>query len=77
MMLPDPRSLPHGLTHWVIVAQPSDRHDTWSTTARSGDEVVLIRDAVSHYAPVLIAPLSIQIRRAGVQKKFVARLLVV
>src|SRR6476661_4850259 len=54
MMLPDPRSLPHGLTHWVIVAQQSDRHNTWSTTARSGDEVVLIRDAVSHYAPVLI-----------------------
>src|SRR6266576_3836405 len=37
------------------LAQQSDRHDTWSTTARSGDEVVLIRDAVSHCAPVLIA----------------------
>jgi hypothetical protein len=34
------------------------------------DEVALIRDTISHYAPVLIAPLSIQIRRAGVQKKF-------
>jgi pimeloyl-ACP methyl ester carboxylesterase len=32
------------------------------------DEVALIRDTISHYAPVLIAPLSIQIRRAGVQK---------
>jgi hypothetical protein len=27
MMLPNPRSLPHGLTHWVIMAQQSDRHD--------------------------------------------------
>jgi hypothetical protein len=34
------------------------------------DEVALIRDTISHYAPVLIAPLSIQIRRAGVKKKF-------
>ena len=31
------------------------RHDTGSTTARSVDEVALIRDTVSHYAPVLIA----------------------
>jgi hypothetical protein len=38
------------------------------------DGVALIRDAISHYAPVLIAPLSIQIRRVGVQKKFDARL---
>ena len=35
------------------------------------DELALIRDTIRHYAPVLIAPLSIQIRRAGVQKKFV------
>jgi hypothetical protein len=42
-----------------------------STTARSADEVALIRDTISHYAPVLIAPLSIRIRRAGVQKNFV------
>jgi ABC transporter substrate binding protein len=33
------------------------------------DEVALIRDTIRHYAPVLIAPLSIQIRCAGVQKK--------
>jgi hypothetical protein len=32
-----------------------NRHDTGSTTARSGDEVALIRDTVSHYTPVLIA----------------------
>ena len=38
------------------------RHDLW-------DEVALIRDTINHYAPVLIAHLSIQIRRAGVQKK--------
>jgi hypothetical protein len=37
------------------------------------DEVVLIGDTISHYAPVLIATLSIGIRRAGVQKKFVMR----
>src|SRR5213594_4739810 len=48
-----------------------NRHDTGSTTARSVDELALIRDTIRHYAPVLIAPLSIQIRRAGVQKKFV------
>jgi hypothetical protein len=41
-----------------------------STTARSVDEVALIRDTISHYAPMLIAPLSIQIRGTGVQKKF-------
>ena len=33
------------------------------------DEVALIRDTINHYWPVFIAPLSIQIRRAGVQKK--------
>jgi transposase InsO family protein len=32
------------------------------------DEVALIRDTISHYAPVLIAPLSIQIRRARPEK---------
>jgi hypothetical protein len=32
------------------------------------DEVALIRDTISHYAPVLIAPLSIRIRPAGFQK---------
>src|SRR2546430_14293796 len=41
----------------------TNRHDTGSTTARSVDELALIRDTVSHYAPVLIA----QIRRAGVR----------
>src|SRR5438128_9713569 len=50
-----------------------NRHDTGSTTARSVDEVALIGDTISHYAPVLIAALSIGIRRAGVQKKFVRR----
>jgi hypothetical protein len=37
------------------------------------DEVALIRDTTSHYAPVLIAPLSIRIRRAGVQKSLMSR----
>jgi hypothetical protein len=36
-----------------------NRHDTGSTTARSVDEVALIRNTISHYAPVLIALLSI------------------
>jgi channel protein (hemolysin III family) len=34
------------------------------------DEIALIRDTINHYGPVFIAFLSIQIRRAGVQKKF-------
>jgi hypothetical protein len=36
-----------------------NRHDTGSTTARSVDEVALIRNTISHYAPMLIALLSI------------------
>src|SRR5439155_6187467 len=36
-----------------------NRHEIGSTTARSVDEVALIRDTISHYSPVLIAPLSI------------------
>ncbi len=39
-----------GLDHYA-----PNRHDTGSTTARSVDEVALIRDTISHYAPVLIA----------------------
>ena len=33
-----------------------NRHDTGSTTARSVCEVALIRDTISHYSDVLIAP---------------------
>src|ERR1044071_8316464 len=43
-----------GLDHYA-----PNGHDTGSTTARSVDEVALIRDTISHYAPVLIASLSI------------------
>jgi hypothetical protein len=50
-----------------------NRHDKGSTTAPSVDEVALIRDTISPYAPVLIAPLSIRIRRASVQKIWSAR----
>ena len=50
-----------------------NRHDTGSTTARSVDEIALIRDTMNHYGPVFIASLSIQIRRTGVQKKFGGR----
>src|SRR5437660_12646955 len=83
MILPDARSLPHGLAQlpeklgrsgvaasraWQgLDHNAPNRHDIGSTTARSVDELALIRDTISHYAPVLIAPLSIQIRRAGVQ----------
>src|SRR6266478_6466484 len=56
-----------GLDHYA-----PNRHDTGSTTARSVDEVALIRDTISHYAPVLIASLSIPNRRTGDQKKFEA-----
>src|SRR3954452_10856543 len=52
-----------------MVRYAPNRHDTGSTTARSVDEVALIRDTINHYGPVFIAPLSIRIRRAGVQKK--------
>jgi tRNA-splicing ligase RtcB len=37
------------------------------------DEVALIRDTINDYGPVFIAPLSIEIRRAGVQRKFGGR----
>jgi hypothetical protein len=37
-----------------------NRHDTGSTRARSVDEVALIWDTISHYAPVLIAQNSSQ-----------------
>jgi hypothetical protein len=50
------------------VARTRSGHDTGSITARSVDEVALIRHVISHYAPVLIASLSIRIRRADVQK---------
>src|SRR5206468_8572655 len=42
-----------GLDHYA-----PNRHDIGSTTARSVHEVALIQDTISHYAPVLIAPLS-------------------
>ena len=55
--------------NWIVsgvAASPSVRtgsfapnwHDSGSTTARSVDEVALIQDTLSYYAPVLIAPLS-------------------
>jgi hypothetical protein len=45
-----------------VITHPN-RHDTGSTTARSVDEVALIRDTISHYVPVLSAPLSNPSRR--------------
>jgi|GraSoiStandDraft_30_1057271.scaffolds.fasta_scaffold385297_1 hypothetical protein len=54
-----------------------NRRDTGSTSPRSVGEVALIRHTISHYSPVLIAPLSNQLPRAGVQKKKSAWRLVV
>jgi hypothetical protein len=47
--------------------------DTGSTTARSVKEVALFRETKSHYALVLVAPLSIRICRAPASRKFGAR----
>jgi hypothetical protein len=79
MTPPDARSLPHGLaqlqtgrsgvaasredwiiTHPIGMTQGRPRHDLWT-------KVALILDTIGHYAPVLIARLSIKIRRADVQ----------
>src|SRR5258706_15476709 len=76
MMLPDPRSLPHGLTHWVIVAQQSDRHDTWSTTgtiwgrscANSGRCKPLCRRAVVRGEPEFFLLARAAVGRARSQK---------
>ena len=66
-------AVPTGMGSETVLSEPIDhygpnRHDTGSTTARSVDEVAPIRDTISHYAPVLIAPLSN--RRAGVSGMF-------
>ena len=86
MILPDARSLPHGLAQlpeklgrsgvaasraWVRTGSLS----TQSARRRVDHGTICGRSCANsgHYkplAPVLIAPLSIQIRRAGVQKKF-------
>jgi hypothetical protein len=71
MMIP----LPYGLgqlpgetgsvavRHRMVVRTESlriqNRHDTGSTSPRSVGEVALIWDTISHYSPVLIAPLAI------------------
>ena len=60
-------------TRIVQTLARQNRHETGSTTARSVDEIALIRDTINHYGPVFIASLSIRIRRAGVQKKFGGR----
>jgi hypothetical protein len=43
-------------------------HDTGSTSPQSVGEVALIWDTISHYSPVLIAPLAI-FHRAGASRK--------
>src|SRR5262249_31705359 len=49
--------------HRMVVRTESlpipNRHDTGSTSPRSVGEVTLIWDTISHYSPVLIAPLAI------------------
>jgi hypothetical protein len=37
-------------------------------SARSVDEVALMRDTINQYGPTFIAPLSIEVRRPGIQK---------
>ena len=48
--------------HRMVVRTESlripNRHDTGSTSPRSVGEVALIWDTISHYLPVLIAPLA-------------------
>jgi hypothetical protein len=48
MILPDARSLPHGLAQLRRTIQGRPRHDLWT-------KLRLIRDTTNHYAPVLIA----------------------
>src|SRR6266700_7686016 len=61
---------PYGMIGGIEETSASSKPDPRLDPTRL-DELALIRDTIRHYAPVLIAPLSIQIRRAGVQKKFV------
>ena len=62
---------PYGMLGGIEETSASSKPDPRLDPTRL-DEVALIRDTISHYAPVLIAPLSIRIRRAGVQKNFAA-----
>ena len=57
---------PYGMIGGIEETSASSKPDPRLDPTRL-DEVALIRDTISHYAPVLIAPLSIRIRRAGVQ----------
>jgi hypothetical protein len=62
-------SLPYGLVldvaarhRMVVRTEPlriPNRHDTGSTSPRSVGEVAPIWNTISHYSPVLIAPLAI------------------
>src|SRR5438445_10961165 len=53
--------------HRMVVRTESlripNRHDTGSASPRSVGEVALIWDTISHYSPVLIAPLAINSSR--------------
>jgi hypothetical protein len=74
--------LPHGLARLPeklgrVAQQVAARGKDWIVTHPIGgrprhdvEEIALIRDTINHYGPVFIASLSIQIRRAGFQKKF-------
>jgi hypothetical protein len=60
--------------HRMVVRTESlriqNRHDAGSTSPRSVGEVALIWDTISHYSPVLIAPLAINfIASARPEKK--------
>src|SRR6516225_5638905 len=58
---------------WNAAKRILNRHDTGSTSPRSVGEVALIWDTISHYSPVLIAPLAIH--RAGTSRKKIAQVL--
>src|SRR6516225_3445633 len=48
----------HRMVVWTESLRIPNRHDTGSTSPRSVGEVALIWDTISHYSPVLIAPLA-------------------
>src|SRR4051812_12155120 len=88
MMLLDARSPPHALSRGSRRTGSSGqqlagvRTGSYAPAARHRvDHGTIwgrncaIRDTINHYGPVFIAPLSIRIRRAGVQKKFAAGLI--
>ena len=63
---------PYGMIGGIEETSASSKPDPRLDPTRL-DEVALIRDTISHYAPVLIALCQFQIRRACLQKKLVSK----